>query len=269
MTTAAYSLDSLVDRATASSRGIGYLHRLLALREDDRLAEQKLATHMTRYSEAELLIRQIHSLLPGGTGPVSVRDTIDQFGYRDVHSASMMTSIAVIVGVDRGAVSRTTWRWIAAMVAVSVVTSEATGQHRDVAATAPLMAHLGYLMLAAHAPGLVAEVDALAEERGVTRADAEQTLTGFTEFDLADRVVASWDIQPELLALARGDRDSPLAAHLARATAAAARFGYADPLYSGDTDIPDPELDAALELRGGPEWVEFAVSVLLIAAPGS
>ncbi len=270
MTNAEYSLDCLVEEATAGSRGVGHLHRLLALREDDRFAEQQMAAFLARDPRVELLLRQVQSRSPGSAGPVSVRDAIEQFGYRDARTASVMATFAAIVGGDRGDVSRQMWRWLAALMAMSSVTSEATGRHREVASIAPLMAHLGYLMLASYAPDLVTEAGAFAERRGVTRIDAERALAGFSEFDLATRVVASWDLQPELLELARGDHDSPLAVQLARATAAAARFGYADPLSPGGSDTPpDPELDTALELRGGPRWLEFAVEVLLIAASGS
>lgn len=269
MTTAEYSLDSLVEQVTAGSRGVGHLHRLLALREDDRFAQQKMAALLARDPGVELLLRQVQSRLPGSAGPVSVRDAIEQFGFRDARSASAMATFAAIVGGDRGAMSRQMWRWLAALMVMSSVTSKATGQHREVASTAPLMAHLGYLMLASHVPDLVTEAVAFAERRGVARIDAQRTLAGFSEFDLATRVVASWDLQPELLELARGDRDSPLAVHLARATTAAARLGYRDPLSFGRAGTPDPELDAALDQRGGPEWLEFAISVLLIATPGS
>ena len=270
MTTTAYSLDGLVAQVTVGSRGVGHLHRLLALREDDRFAEQKMAALLARDRGVELLLRQVQSRSPGSAGPLSVRDAIEQFGYRDARSASTMATVAAIIGGDRGAVSRELWRWLAALMAMSSVTSMATGRHREVATAAPLMAHLGYLMLASYAPDLVTEAVAFAERHGVTRIDAERTLAGFSEFDLATGVVASWDLDPELLELARGHHDSPLAAHLARAARAVTRLGYCDPLSPGDADTaPDPELDAALELRGGPEWVEFAVSVLLIAAPGS
>ncbi len=270
MTTAEYSLDSLVDRATASRRGIGYLHQLLALREDDRFAEQKMAALLARDRGVELLIRQVQSRSPGSARPLSVRDAIEQFGFRDARSASAMATFAAIVGGDRSAVSRQMWRWLAALMAMSSVTADATGQHRELASTAPLMAHLGYLMLSSYAPDLMTEAVAFAEARGITRIDAERTLAGFSEFDLATAVVASWQLDPELLELARGDRDSSLALHLARATRAAARRGYRDPRSHGDTDTPpDPEIDAALELRGGPDWLEFAVNVLLIAVSGS
>lgn len=269
MTTAAYSLDSLVAQATEGSRGVGHLHRLLALREDDHFADQKMAAFLSRDPGVELLLRQVQSRSPGSAGLMSVRDAIEQFGYRDARSASTMATFAAIVGGDRGAVSRELWRWLAALMAMSSVTSEATGRHREVASTAPLMAHLGCLMLASYAPDLLTEAVALAERRNVTRVDAERTLAGFSEFDLATGIVASWDIPPELLELARGHRDSPLAMHLARATTAAARLGYRDPLSSGGADAPDPELDATLEQRGGPEWLEFAIEVLLIAASGS
>ncbi len=270
MTTAAYSLDSLVEQATAGSRGVGHLHRLLALREDDRFAAQKMAALLARDRGVELLIRQVQSRSPGSAGPMSVRDAIEQFGFRNARSASAMATFAAIVGGDRGAMDRPLWRWLAALMAMSSVTSAVTGQHKEVASTAPLMAHLGYLMLASYAPDLVTEAVAFAEARGATRIDAQRSLAGFSEFDLATGVVASWQLDPELLELARGDHDSPLALHLARATRAAARLGYSDPRSPGDTDTPsDPEMDAALELRGGPDWLEFAVNVLLIAVSGA
>ena len=163
MTTVEYSLDSLGAQVTAGSRGVGHLHRLLALREDDRVAEQKMAALLARDRGVELLSRQVQSRSSGSAGPMSVRDAIEQFGFRDARSASALATFAAIVGGDRGAVSRQMWRWLAALMAMSSVTSNATEEHRELASIAPLMAHLGYLMLSSYAPDLMNEVVAFAE----------------------------------------------------------------------------------------------------------
>lgn len=266
MTTAAHSVDSLVEQATAGSRGIERLRRLLALHEDDSFAEQRLAMLLSRDPGINLVIRRIKAEAGGDPTTLTIRDVIALYGFRDIHLVSVAGAFSTIIGVDlRAGRAHDTWSWVLALSALSVVTSEATGRYAKLAAAAPITANLGRVLMEVHAPEMLSDAAAVARERGIALLDAQHNVAGFTELDLGKHVVVTWELPPKLAALAGGvDPSSGLAAQVACATDFAARLGYRDPLtVSPPAERPvDAEMDRALAKRGGPSWVPFAVDQL-------
>lgn len=266
MTTAAHRLSDLVELATASRRGVGQIHRLLALREDDGFANQRLAMLLARDPDIDLVIRRIKAESGGDPTTLNIRDVIALYGFRDIHLVSVAGAFSAIIGGNlRAGRAHETWNWVLALSALSVVTSEATGRYANLAPAAPITANLGRVLMEVHAPDVLSDAFAVAGERGVALLDAQRDLAGLTELELGEQVAAAWQLPPELTALAGAtDPSSALAAQVARATDCAAWLGYRDPLAAAaPARRPvDAELDRALAKRGGPPWVPFAVDQL-------
>lgn len=273
MTAVAYSLDSLAERAVARRRGIGQLHRLLALSADDEFADQKLAAICSIDPAVDLRVREQAVSPVHDSQPVGVRDAIKQYGFEIIHGSAVTTAFSTAIGGPVSAGRRQqTWRWVLATVTLSVGLSRVSGEHGDLAVAAPIAAHLGRLLLETDAPDLLTEASDVTRKHGKTLREAQREVAGFDELELGARVAERWGLPPDLARLA-GDteRRSDLGLQVSRAIEAAASCGYHDPLERAPTPPPtvSREASAALAPWGGEQWPEFAVPALLLASKGA
>lgn len=266
MTATAHNLSDLVDRAAARRRGVGQLQRLLELSSDDEFADQKLATLCARDPVLYLRVRQFYGSPIHSGEPIGFRDALEQYGFQLIHGTSVAGAFSTAIGrpvsSSRGP---ETWRWVLAIVTLSVGVSELTREHRNLAVAAPIAANLGRLLLEVDAPDLLTEAATVAQERGTTLPEAQREIAGFSELELGARVAEHWGIPPDLARLAGDDdRSSELGLQVSRSIEAAGSCGYHDPLAPAPSPPPTMSADAEAVLApwGGEPWLPFAIHAL-------
>lgn len=241
----------------------GMLHSLLTLRRGQLFAEQKLVEVMSRFADLDFRIREASraGVLVGRPAIRTVRDALDDRGYRGLHHAGLASAYATTLPRESLEPRYADfWRHAGATALLTRVVAVVAETHNDQAFGAGLLHTVGHFALALHA------------------GPAEATATGLQASDVAVEVLRGWRIpEPIVRALAlqgahrpgdaAGDR---LAEMVAEACAGARVVGLVDPL-EGERDKRElrataaPAL-AALERFGGRQGLGGMADEILAAA---
>ena len=206
----------------------------------------------------------------------TVRDAVVLLGFRAVRSATLAT--CVIEAIPRGANidDHTFWHFSITVGMLAEVLAGATHRHANEAFTAGVLHNIGRLALDQHRPDALRRAILLARAEGMSLADAEQSLLGFTDAQVGGALALHWNFPPEL---ATGvaehqrpleeirDRDG-LGAYVVRARS----FAHARGLTDGvETPAPVPAarewtlppIAPVLEQRGGMDGMRQRASAFI------
>ena len=258
--------------------------RVLEIAESEHFSAHELA--QTISSDPALtakVLRLANSAYYGFPRRIStVRDAVVLLGFRAVRAATL--AACVIDAIPRGdhVDVRPFWHFSITVGMLAEVLSRATHTHADVAFTAGVLHNIGRLAMDQHRPRALERAIALAKESGVTVAQAEDALFGFTDADVGGALALHWNFPSELAdAVAQHQRrleeiqdQESLAAYVVRARDYARSHGLTDGVDLPTRMSPSREwvmapLAPILEQGGGIDGIMQRASVFIDQTMGA
>ncbi len=239
------------------SRG---LCALLQMREADPFASQELAMQLSRDVGLGRSIEASYfaSAHPKPSErPFSARDVIDYWGYRVIHSTSVLNGLAKFLGGESVLEPhRDFWLRAATVATYAGVLSDVLKLHADQGFAGSLLRDNALFLLRQHRSAEALAAHRLAVSNQTPLWEAETELLGGSHLDLGRSLGERWGFTEALLeAFASTDQPDSLPDLLMRSTAAAERHGFQDP--AGASVPPhlrkdrEPILDAYFRNGGG------------------
>jgi hypothetical protein len=179
------------------------LHELLALRESDVDAAERLAQLISRDEVLFTRLRHIAGAgwwgeyIGQGPGP-----GIAALGYRRVHSAATIILILDALDVETFALDILSI-WTEAITTAFIATALAYGRHvgsYDIIFAAALLRDIGRLAVDEADPSAILRIRDEARIRGQRFEEVEQPILGYSILDLTLAILARWRIRGDLTA---------------------------------------------------------------------
>lgn len=241
--------------------------RVLEIAESDHFSAHELADAIS--SDAALtatLLRLSNSAYYGFPRRITtVRDAVVLLGFRAVRSATLAACVVDTFPGGEVMDPLQAWRYSMTVAMLSEVLSRATRRHMDEAFTAGMLHNIGRLALDQHRPALLEASRRVAEAQGVSIAEAEQQVMGFTDAELGGALALHWNFPAELgTAVARHHldvNDLPDRESLAGFVVRARLYARASGIHDG-FDVPGERLHPPRE------WMEPPIGRTLAESGG-
>lgn len=209
----------------------------------------------------------------------TVRDAVVLLGFRAVRSATLASCVIDTVPGGKVIDAMQAWRYSMVVGLLAEVLARASKRHQDEAFTAGILHNIGRLALDQHRPAKLAEAKRLAEARGLTAAEAEREVFGFTSSDVGGALALHWNFPPELAAVVAGHQldlealpdAHSLSAYVIRARmfarAAGITDGFETPLsHPGVGPWDEPVVQKQMIQSGGLDGILARVDAFLATA---
>lgn len=238
--------------------------RLLAVGEFERFSGHELSQVIA--SDSTLTAHVLHLANSEFYGfprrIATARDAVVFLGFRAVRSAALACCIAEALPVPPSDVldRRVAWRFSVTVGLLAEVRARAEGEYTDMAFIAGVLQGIGRLALAEQRPQQFRESVETARREGISVAEAQQRLMGYTDANLGRAIVNSWGFPESLVDAAGAVGDIPPARG---SLACIVREARAYALARGETDGADTRRDAP-----EPLWESLRVSASLEQAGG-
>ncbi|MEX2446060.1 MAG: HDOD domain-containing protein [Dehalococcoidia bacterium] len=240
--------------------------RVLELAEGERFSAHELAQAIA--SDQALtakVLRLSNSAYYGFPRRITtVRDAVVLLGFRAVRSATLASCVIDTMPGGQVLDPVRAWRYAVTVGMLAEVLARASERHMDEAFTAGVLHNIGRLALDQHRPQLLEQSVRVAAAEGLTLAQAQRQVLGFSDAELGGTLALHWNF-PAPLADAVGRHHLPVDAlpdpsSLAAFVIHARTFARA----SGITDGLEPPTD------GPPpaEWMEQPIAGSLAQTGG-
>lgn len=251
--------------------------RILSLDEEKFAAHELAAIIATDQALTAKLLRLANSPYYGFARRITTaRDAVVLLGFRSVRGAALTSCLMQTAKTQSNLDYDGFWQFSIATGILAEVLARTEGTHQDEAFTAGVLHQIGLLALDQGRPDHLGRALALHRESGVSVAEAERTVLGFTDAELGGALALHWNF-PESLAAAVRDHARPLdtlpdprslTAFVLRARMFVRAYGLPDGVApaSDPTDAPEewgrPPLSTALQQNGGMAKVMAQVEAL-------
>lgn len=259
--------------------------RVLAIAESEHFSAHELAAAIS--SDPALTATVLHlanSAYYGFPRRIStVRDAVVLLGFRAIRSATLAACVVEALPGGRTVQHDAFWRFSLTVGLLAETLAKSSRCHADEAFTAGVLHNIGRLALDQARPEELRRCAVLARQAGISLADAERAVLGFTDADLGGALARRWNFPASLAqAVERHqqaldsleDRDS-LSGLVIRAREYARARGLTDGLEQPALAAPAvewtvPPLATLLEQGGGLDGLSQRAAVFIsTAAVGS
>lgn len=209
----------------------------------------------------------------------TVRDAVVLLGFRAVRSATLASCVIETVPGGKVLDPLVAWRYSMVVGLLAEVLARASKRHLDEAFTAGILHNIGRLALDQHRPTKLAEAKRIVEERGITAAEAEQEVFGFTSSEMGGALALHWNFPAELATVVAGHQPDvnvlpdpqSLSAYVIRARifarAATITDGFETPIsHRGPSLWDELPVQKQMSQSGGLEGILERVNAFLATA---
>ncbi|MGE3858303.1 MAG: HDOD domain-containing protein [Dehalococcoidia bacterium] len=251
--------------------------RILGLDEEKFAAHELAAIIATDQALTAKLLRLANSPYYGFARRITTaRDAVVLLGFRSVRGAALTSCLMQTAKTASNLDYEGFWQFSIATGILAEVLARTEGVHQDEAFTAGVLHQIGLLALDQGRPEQLEQAIELHRTSGISLADAERRILGFTDAELGGALALHWNF-PESLGRAVRDHARPLdslpdprslTAFVLRARMFVRAYGLPDGVAPAcdPTDAPEewerPPLSTALKQSGGMTKVMAQVEAL-------
>ncbi|MDA0271275.1 MAG: HDOD domain-containing protein [Chloroflexi bacterium] len=259
--------------------------RVLEIAEGERFSAHELAQAIaTDQALTAKVLRLSNSAYYGFPRRITtVRDAVVLLGFRAVRSATLASCVIDTLPGGEVLDPLQAWRFSVTVGLLAEVLARATKQHQDEAFTAGVIHNIGRMALDQRRPRELTAARILATQRGISIAEAQRAVFGFTDAELGGALALHWNFPDDLAKAVAGHQLDPhhlpdprsLTAYVVRARLFARASGITDG-YEGPVEDERasrewglPPVAPALLQSGGMDGIRQKVSAFIETAGGS
>lgn len=174
--------------------------RVLEIAENEQFSAHELAQAVSPDPALTAkVLRLANSAYYGFPRRIStVRDAVVLLGFRAVRSATLAACVIETLPGGRSTDERQFWQFSVTVGMLAEVLARSTHRFSDEAFTAGVLHNIGRLALDHHRPEQFRRATTLARQEGITVAQAEESVLGFTDAEFGGALAMHWNF-PELL----------------------------------------------------------------------